>query len=104
MLFDAISIGSTAATVADDGAYAAHEAADDLGETKDLQKAFDAATAAAVERNPRTSSPPRASPSTRRHRAPDDQPHRHDDDRLRWGRTAKWATWTHATAKGRSVS
>ncbi len=65
VLFDAISIGSTRATVADDGSYAAHQAADAWAETKDIQLAYAAATSAALEQNPATWWPPRASPSTR---------------------------------------
>jgi len=51
LLFDAISVGSTAATVADQGSYAAHEASATWDKTKDIQQAYLAAAAAAAEQN-----------------------------------------------------
>jgi hypothetical protein len=51
-LFEAISIGSTMASVADDGAYAAQEASTTWNETKNLQQTYDAAVAAAATQNP----------------------------------------------------
>jgi hypothetical protein len=51
-LFDAISIGSTAATVSDQGSYAALQASEVWLQTKSVQQAYDAAVASAVEQNP----------------------------------------------------
>ena len=50
-LFEAISIGSTMASVSDDGAYAAQEASSTWNETKDLQQTYDAAVTAAATQN-----------------------------------------------------
>jgi hypothetical protein len=50
-LFDAISLGTTYVNVADQGSYAAREASEMWASTKDLQKAYDAAVAAATEQN-----------------------------------------------------
>jgi hypothetical protein len=52
VLFDAISIASTAVTLSDQGAYAAREASENWQETKSIQSAYDAAAAAAAEQNP----------------------------------------------------
>jgi hypothetical protein len=54
-LFDAISIGSTSVTIADQGSYAARQASDVWQLDKDLQKTYDAAVAAAHEDNPHNS-------------------------------------------------
>ena len=51
-LFDAISIGSTAATVSDQGSYAALQASEVWLQTKSVQQAYDAAVASATEQNP----------------------------------------------------
>jgi hypothetical protein len=51
-LFEAISIGSTMASVSDDGAYAAQEASTTWNDTKNLQQTYDAAVAAAATQNP----------------------------------------------------
>ena len=51
-LFDAISIGSTATTVSDQGSYAALQASEVWLQTKSVQKAYDAAVVAATEQNP----------------------------------------------------
>jgi hypothetical protein len=51
-LFEAISIGTTIASVSDDGAYAAQQASSTWDDTKSLQKTYDAAVAAAAEQNP----------------------------------------------------
>jgi hypothetical protein len=51
-LFDAISIGSTAATVSDQGSYAALQASEVWLQSKSVQKAYDAAVVAATEQNP----------------------------------------------------
>jgi hypothetical protein len=50
-LFDAISIGTTAVTVSDQGSYAAREASENWQTTKSVQQAYDAAVAAATEQN-----------------------------------------------------
>lgn len=51
-LFDAISIGTTSVTIADQGSYAARQASEVWAQSKDLQKTYDAAVAAAREDNP----------------------------------------------------
>jgi hypothetical protein len=51
-LFDAISIGSTATTVSDQGSYAALQASEVWLQSKSVQKAYDAAVVAATEQNP----------------------------------------------------
>jgi hypothetical protein len=51
-LFDAISIGSTAATVSDQGSIAAMQASEAWQATKSVQQAYDAAVASATEQNP----------------------------------------------------
>ncbi|MGZ4589257.1 MAG: hypothetical protein ACXV4A_01285 [Actinomycetes bacterium] len=50
-LFDAISIGSTAVTLSDEGDYAAREASENWLATKSVQQAYDAAVAAAISQN-----------------------------------------------------
>jgi hypothetical protein len=50
-LFDAISIGSTATTVADQGSYAALQASDAWQAKRSVQDAYNAAVAAAAEQN-----------------------------------------------------
>jgi hypothetical protein len=52
VLFDAISIGTTAMTVADQGSTAAQSASDAWQTHKDVQTAYNAAVAAAAEQNP----------------------------------------------------
>ena len=51
-LFEAISIGSTIASVSDDGSYAAQEASATWDETKNIQQTYDSAVAAAATQNP----------------------------------------------------
>ncbi len=104
VLFDAISVGTTRATVADDGSYAAHQAADTWADTKDLQQTFNSATAAALEQNPQNVV------STKGFTVdPDGTVHlvisrtAHTMVLYRWDRTAKWAV-VRTTAEGRSVS
>ena len=103
VLFDAIAIGSTRATVADDGAFAAHEAADTWVETHDLQRTFAAATSAALERNATNEV------STKGFTVdPDGTVHlvisRTANTMIvyRWSRTAKWAEIS-TTAKARAA-
>lgn len=51
-LFDAISIGSTATTVSDQGSYAALQASEAWLQNKSVQEAYEAAVVAATEENP----------------------------------------------------
>jgi hypothetical protein len=51
VLFDAISVGVTYSSVADQGSHAAHEASETWDATRDLQKAYLAASAVAEEAN-----------------------------------------------------
>lgn len=51
VLFDAISVLSTTATVADQGSYAAREASAVWDQTHDVQRAYDKASATAAEAN-----------------------------------------------------
>lgn len=51
VLFDAISVGATHSSVADQGSYAAHQASETWETTKDLQKAYLTASAIATEAN-----------------------------------------------------
>ena len=50
-LFDAISVGSTKASVADDGSYAAREASSTWDETRDIQATYETAVKVAEEAN-----------------------------------------------------
>jgi hypothetical protein len=103
VLFDAISIGTTNATVSDQGSYAAHEASETWDRTKDLQETYDAAVAAAVDRDPENVVSPnefRVDPDGTVHLvvtrvAP-------TLILYRWDRTAEWAKVSRP-AKGRSV-
>lgn len=52
VLFDAISVGVTTSNVADQGSFAAREASETWGATKDLQKAYLTAAAVAADRDP----------------------------------------------------
>jgi hypothetical protein len=52
VLFDAMSVGTTMSAVADQGSFAARQAADTWSTTRDLQKAYLAASATATESNP----------------------------------------------------
>jgi len=49
--FDAISVGTTAASLSDEGGYAARAASDSWLQAKDIQHAYDAALAAATQQN-----------------------------------------------------
>jgi|GEM_PF-606171 len=104
VLFDAISVGTTAVNLTDQGQYAAREASEVWQRTQSVQEAYDAAVAAAVDQNPANV----VDPAT----------FRIDEDNtvhLKVGRTAttivlrhwdKTATWAvlERDAKGRSVS
>ena len=50
-LFDAISLGTTAMNLSDQGAHAAREASEVWQETKSVQEAYEAAVASATEQN-----------------------------------------------------
>jgi len=50
-LFDAISLGTTAMNLSDQGSYAAREASEAWQQTGNVQKAYDAAVATATEQN-----------------------------------------------------
>ncbi len=50
--FDAISVGTTAANLSDQGGYAARAASDSWLTSKNIQVAYDAALAAAIEQDP----------------------------------------------------
>jgi hypothetical protein len=103
VLFDAISVGSTMATVTDSANYAAQEASATWDSTKDLQQTYLAAAEAATEQNPDNVV------STKDFTVdPDGTVHlsiTRDARTLilyRWDRTAKWAHVTR-TGQGRSV-
>jgi hypothetical protein len=103
-LFDAISVGTTAVNLTDQGSYAAREASEVWQTTSSVQKAYDAAVAAATEQNPANSVDPKT--------------FRIDDDNTvhlrisreattlvlyRWSRTAEWAQ-IEREASGRSLA
>lgn len=104
VLFDAISLGTTAVTLTDQGNYAAREASEVYQQTNDVQEAYLAAAAAASEQNGDNFVIPES--------------FRVDTDNTvhlrvrrtattillyRWGRTAKWAV-LERPGQGRSVS
>lgn len=104
VLFDAISLGTTAMNLSDQGSYAAREASEAWQQTGNVQKAYDAAVATATEQNALNV----VDPAT----------FRIDEDntvRLRisrtaatillqyWDRTARWAE-VEQEASGRSVA
>ena len=103
-LFDAISIGTTAMNLSDQGGYAAREASDKWQQTQNLQEAYLAAVAAATEQNPANV----VNPKTFRI-DPDNTVHLTVSRTAttivlyRWGRTAEWAELERQAA-GRSVS
>jgi hypothetical protein len=103
MLFDAISIGSTKASVADDGSYAAREASSTWDATKDIQATYDAAVKIAEEENADNVV------TTKGFTVDQDGTVHLVIKRTaptlvlyRWGKTAKWAN-VSAEAQGRSV-
>jgi hypothetical protein len=103
VLFDAISVGSTMATVSDQATYSAVEASSTWDQTKDLQLTYLAAAQAASEQNAENVV------STKDFTVdPDGTVHlviTRDAQTLilfRWDRTAKWAHVSGA-GKGRSV-
>jgi hypothetical protein len=52
VLFDAMSVGTTYSSVADQGSFAARQASDTWSSTRDLQKAYVMASTTATESNP----------------------------------------------------
>ena len=104
VLFDAISVGSTEATVADQASSAALDASAVWDQTKDLQKTYDAAVASATEADPTNVV------ATKTFRVdPDGTVHltvsRTASTLLlfRWSRTATWAVVSRS-GEGRSVA
>ena len=104
VLFDALSLGSTAVSLSDQGQYAAREASEVWQQTDSVQKAYDAAVSTAVSQNATNVIDPRTFRIDQ-----DDTVH------LRIGRTAttivlhhwdKTAGWAvlEREAKGRSVA
>lgn len=102
-LFDAISIGTTAMNLSDQGSLAAREASEVWQQTGSLQQAYDAAAAVATEAHPENA----VNPRTFRVEA-DDTVHltvsRTASSILlhRWGRTEGWAQ-LERDGVGRSV-
>jgi hypothetical protein len=104
VLFDAISVGSTTATVADQGSIAAMDSSSVWAETKDLQAAYNAAVASAIEQDPANVVTPKGFSID-----PDGTVHLRISREartlilFRWDKTRKWAE-VSATARGRSVN
>lgn len=103
-LFDAISLGTTAMSLSDQGSYAARQASERWQTTGSLQEAYNAAVAAATEMNSAN--------------VVDTKTFRIDEDNTvhltvgrtatsillyRWGKTATWAE-IEREAVGRSVA
>ena len=102
-LFDAISIGTTAVTLTDQGSYAAREASEVWKSSQNLQLAYNAAVAAAQEQNPKNEV------STATFRVDKDNTVHLTVGReaptlvlFRWSRTAEWAQ-LEREAKGRAL-
>jgi hypothetical protein len=102
-LFDAISIGTTAVTLTDQGSYAARDASETWKSTQNLQQAYNQAVASAIAQN--------------RENVVDASTFRIDKDNtvhltvsreaptlllFRWGRTHEWAKVERA-AKGKAL-
>lgn len=103
VLFDAISIGTTAVTLTDQGSYAAREASETWKTSHNLQLAYNAAVAAAQEQNAENEV------ATATFRVDKDDTVHLTVGReaptlvlFRWGRTAKWAQ-LEREAKGRAL-
>jgi hypothetical protein len=104
VLFDAISLGTTAVSLTDQGQFAAREASEVWQSTKSVQEAYDAAVVAAVEQNPANV----VDPTT--FRIDEDNTVHLEVGRTattivlrHWDKTASWAM-LEREAKGRSVS
>lgn len=104
VLFDAISVGTTAMTLSDQGSLAAREASETFQESGSLQLAYEAAVASALEADADT-----LVDATTFTVDPDNTVHltvsRTADSILlfRWSRTAEWAE-VERRARGRSVA
>jgi hypothetical protein len=103
VLFDAISVGSTMATVSDQGASAAREASAVWDGTKDVQAAYNAAVQTAIEQDPENVVTPKGfsidADGTVQLRISREA---RTLILFRWERTRKWAVVTRE-ARGRSV-
>jgi hypothetical protein len=103
-LFDAISVGTTAVSLSDQGNMAAREASEAWQETDSVQAAYDAAVASAKEANPLNVVSPKTFTIDS-----DDTVHLTVSRTAttivlyHWGRTAEWAELTRE-GRGRSVS
>jgi hypothetical protein len=103
VLFDAISVGTTAISLTDQGQQAAREASETWQRTDSVQKAYEAAAASAAEQDPENVVDPASF-----HIDEDNTVHltvsRTAASILlyRWGRTAKWANLDRE-AKGQSI-
>jgi hypothetical protein len=104
VLFDAISVASTTANVADQGSTAAMDASAAWDETHDVQAAYNAAVTSAKEQDPGNTVSPKGFAVD-----PDGTVHltisREAKTLIlyRWDKTRKWAEVSR-TARGRSVS
>lgn len=102
-LFDAISVGTTTASVADQGQYAAQAASETWDGTHNVQAAYNAAVKAATEQDAQNEVSTKGFVID-----PDGTVHLRISREARtlilyrWGRTAKWAKITR-TAKARSL-
>jgi hypothetical protein len=103
-LFDAISVGTTKASLADQGSYAAREASEVWQQTGSIQRTYDAAVASATEQNALNRV------LTKDFTVDADGTVHLTVDReaqtlvlYRWGRTRQWAK-VRASAEGRSVA
>ena len=103
VLFDAISIGTTSTSIADQGSTAAQEASGVWNNTHDIQQAYDAAVASAGAADARNEVS-----TTRFTVDPDGTVHlviKRTAPTLvvqRWSRTAGWAR-VHSSAEGKSI-
>lgn len=104
VLFDAISVASTMANVADQGSTAAMEASVTWDETHDVQAAYNSAVASATEQDPGNSVSAKGFAID-----PDGTVHLRISREartlilFRWDKTRSWAEVTR-TARARSVS
>lgn len=103
VLFDAISIGTTAVTLTDQGSYAAREASESWKTSQNLQLAYNAAVSAAQEQNAENEV------DTATFRVDKDNTVHLTIGReaptlvlFRWSRTARWAQ-LQREAKGRAL-
>lgn len=102
--FDAVSIGVTSSSLADQGSYAARDASEAWQTSGNVQDAYDAAVEAALESNPLNTIDPQS------FRIEEDNTVHLTISReattivlYRWDRTAGWAR-LDSEAKGRSVA